>query len=80
MSRLWSQFTANPGLELAVAGTLLVFTVLILVSLYITLLPKFLRLVGPLLDRLDGVEARENESEAVAVAVARHAHMNGTER
>lgn len=79
MSRIWSQFTANQGLELAVAGTLLVFSVLLLVSLYIAVLPKFLQVVGPLLDRMGGGGDGVEESEAAAVAAALHAHVNGSE-
>jgi|TARA_B100000315_G_C14273092_1_gene449584 Na+-transporting methylmalonyl-CoA/oxaloacetate decarboxylase gamma subunit len=38
--------TDGQGVELAIAGMLIVFTVLILISMFIALLPKILRIVA----------------------------------
>ncbi len=79
MNELWQNITSNQGLELAAAGIVLVFAVLILVSLCISVLPKLLAWAGPLLDRKDAdLPDDALEAELAAVAAAMHAHLNRT--
>ncbi|MCC5842617.1 MAG: OadG family protein [Verrucomicrobia bacterium] len=86
MSTIWNNITENNGFGIAGAGILLVFSVLILVSLYIAMLPRLLSLVSPLLDPRKplpaSVPAGEGDlsaEQAAAAASARHFHLTRTE-
>ncbi|MCC5847222.1 MAG: OadG family protein [Verrucomicrobia bacterium] len=79
MKELWHNITSNQGLELAAAGILLVFAVLILVSLCISVLPKLLAWVGPMLDRKTQEDEEDTlDFELAAAAAAMHEHLNRT--
>lgn len=86
ISTIWDNITENSGFEIAGAGILLVFSVLILVSLYISMLPGLLGLVSPLLDPKKPLPASTPPEEedlsaeqAAAAASARHFHLTRTE-
>lgn len=86
MSTIWNNITENNGFGIAGAGILLVFSVLLLVSLYISLLPKLLALVNPLLDPKSLAPAPSTQDEedpakhqAAAAAAALHFHLTRTE-
>jgi Na+-transporting methylmalonyl-CoA/oxaloacetate decarboxylase gamma subunit len=87
MSTIWNNIIQNEGFEIAGIGILLVFSILILVSLTIGVMPKVLRLFHPFLDPHpaakppvvpdDNLGTRD---QAAAAAAALHYHFTSTER
>lgn len=75
MNQLWNNIQSNQGLELALAGILLVFGVLFLVSLSISFLPRILEFFG-LTPGEPQTDETEIEHEIAAAAAAMHAHLN----
>ena len=79
MPRGWENIVLNQGVSVAIAGMLVVFSVLVLISLFITFLPRaldLLHLVAPEEDRLPQPEkarsTAQNEELAAAIGYAMH--------
>ena len=86
MSQRWMNIIENDGFGIAGVGILLVFAVLLLISIYISLLPKLLSLVNPFLDPpaakrppAPGPETSADRDTAIAAAAALHHHLTRTE-
>jgi len=87
MSQRWMNILENDGFGIAGVGILLVFAVLLLISIYISLLPKLLSLVNPLLDPAPAKRSADpaappppaEADTAIAAAAALHHHLTRTE-
>jgi len=86
MSQRWMNILENDGFGIAGVGILLVFAVLLLVSVYISFLPKLLSLVNPLLDPpvskrppVPLAETTADSDTAAAAAAALHHHLSRSE-
>lgn len=85
MSTIWNNIVENEGFEIAGIGILLVFSILLLVSIIIGLMPRFLAVFSPLLDphAAKAPPAAPDETprqRAAAAAAALHHHLTSTER
>ena len=85
MSTIWNNITENEGFQIAGIGILLVFSILLIVSLIIGLMPRILAVFSPLLDP-HPVKApppppdETPRQRAAAAAAALHHHLTSTER
>lgn len=85
MSTIWKNIVENEGFEIAGIGIVLVFSILLLVSLIISLMPRLLRVFSPLLDPHPHKAPPAGPDptprlRAAAAAAALHHHLTSSER
>ena len=82
LSFSYQNIVAGQGFELVFAGMTIVFTALVLVSVFVTLLPRILSVINPLFPETqlhtEPQTKKSDESEiAAAIGFALHVHQRG---